>query len=73
MVERRHEHLDVVGLHDPDAVEQVLLGQPLPACRARRRAAGQLVDELVDAGRADAPAAAPASACLRVSFIRRRG
>ncbi len=27
VVERRHEHLDVVGVHDPDAVEQMLLGQ----------------------------------------------
>ena len=53
MVERRHEHLDAVALDDPDAVEQVLLRQPLPARRALRRAAAQLVDELVDAARAD--------------------
>ena len=52
-MERRHEHLDALGLDDPDAVEQMLLGEPLPARRPRRRAAAQLVDELVDAARTD--------------------
>ena len=52
-MERRHEHLDVVALDDPDAVEQMLLGEPRAAGRAGGRAAAQLVDELVDAARAD--------------------
>ena len=52
-MERRDEHLDAVALDDLDAVEQMLLGEPRPAGRPRGRAAAQLVDELVDAARAD--------------------
>ena len=35
MVQRRNEHLDPVGAHDPDAVEQVLLGPQRRAGGAR--------------------------------------
>ena len=50
VVERWHEHLDVVLLDDADAVEQMLLAEADGARRAGRRRAGELVDELVDAG-----------------------
>ena len=50
-MERQHFH--ALGLDDPDAVEQMLLGEPLPARRPWRRAAAQLVDQLVDAARTD--------------------
>ena len=53
VVERRHEHLDVVRLDDADAVEQMLLRQRDDDGRPLRRARGQTVDELVDPGRAD--------------------
>ena len=53
MVQRRHEHLDVLLLDDPDALEQVLLGEPVDRHGPLRRAAGEVVDELVDAGCAD--------------------
>src|SRR5690242_10780315 len=50
MVQRRHEHLDVVLLDHADAVEQVLLAEADRAGGTGRRRAGELVDELVDAG-----------------------
>ena len=53
VVQRRHEHLDPVRAHDADAFEQMLLGQLRRRRGALRRAAGELVDELVDACRAD--------------------
>ena len=53
VVERRDEHLDVVRAHDAHPVEQVLLGQRRRRSGALRRAARELVDELVDAGGAD--------------------
>ena len=52
VVERRHDHLDVVLGDVADALKQVLLGQLGGGRRGplgRRR--GQLVDELVDADR----------------------
>src|SRR3954452_10133870 len=48
VVQRRHEYLDAVVVHDPDAFEQVLLRQEA-AGGPRRAAAGEVVDELVDA------------------------
>ena len=48
MMERRHEHLDVVVRHDADAVEEVLLGWARPGRDASRRARHP-VGELVDA------------------------
>ena len=53
VVQRRHEHLDAVRLDDPDAVEQVLLRQCRDGGRPFRGAVRQLVDELVQAARAD--------------------
>ena len=54
VVERRHEHLDVVLGHDLDALEQVLLGKLRRGrCRPRRRRGGELVDELVDPHRSE--------------------
>ena len=53
VVQGRHEHLDAVGAHDTHAFEQMLLGQLGRRGSALRRAAGELVDELVEAGRAD--------------------
>jgi hypothetical protein len=53
VMERRDEHLDALRVDDAHAVEQVLLGEQLRRVRALGRAAGELVDELVDTGRAD--------------------
>ena len=53
VMERRNEHLHAVALDDLDAVEQMLLGEPRPPGRPGGRAAAQLIDELVDAARAD--------------------
>ena len=72
VVQRRHEHEDAVRGDDADAVEQVLLRQRLRVRGPRRsRAARELVDELVDPAAPTTPAAAPASAWRRVSFMSR--
>ena len=53
VMEWRDEHLDALRVDDPHAVEQMLLGkQPSPG-QPLGRAAGELVDQLVDPGRAD--------------------
>src|SRR5581483_1035547 len=49
VMQRRDEHLHAVLPHELDAVEQVLLRQQPPG-RPPRRGAGEVVDELVDAG-----------------------
>ena len=56
VMERRHEHLDVVLVHDLDPLEEMLLGQ-LRAGRDRplRRRGRELVDELVDARQPERP------------------
>ena len=52
-MQRRHEHLDAFRVDDAHAVEQVLLREDLRRRRTLGRAAGELVDQLVDPGRAD--------------------
>ena len=52
VVQRRDEHLDAVLVHEPDAVEQVLL-RLQPAGGPLRCVAGEAVDELVDADGAE--------------------
>ena len=49
VVERRHEHLDVVVAHDSDAVQDVLLGLQ-DSAYAPLRCGREPIDELVDAG-----------------------